>query len=304
VLIALASLLVFFSILATWARAQILDTEGWTQTSVRLLNNDKVRGAVSDALSERLLGVVDRHDPATRLPGLLSPLAGTLSGTAGEIVPQVVDRALQTPAVREVWAAASRTTHAEVIELFDGGPSALSTSGGVVAIDVEALLDKLGARLGLGDEVGRRLVPAQRRIVLLRSGQLQLAQGSVRGLRDLSVVLPVLALLGFLAALGVGAGARRRALVEIGAGIVGAGLASLLARHLAESYVVAALVSNEGLRPAARDALAIITAGWKSRALWTLVVGAIIALAGLLAQTCSMIWARRRTDPLTGSPVP
>jgi hypothetical protein len=290
VLIALASLLVFFSILATWARAQILDTEGWTQTSVRLLNNDKVRGAVSDALSERLLGVVDRHDPATRLPGLLSPLAGTLSGTAGEIVPQVVDRALQTPAVREVWAAASRTTHAEVIELFDGGPSALSTSGGVVAIDVEALLDKLGARLGLGDEVGRRLVPAQRRIVLLRSGQLQLAQGSVRGLRDLSVVLPVLALLGFLAALGVG--------------IVGAGLASLLARHLAESYVVAALVSNEGLRPAARDALAIITAGWKSRALWTLVVGAIIALAGLLAQTCSMIWARRRTDPLTGSPVP
>ena len=131
--------------------------------------------------------------------------------------------------------------------------------------------------------------------MLLRSGSCALAQSGVRGLRDLSVVLPLLALLGFLGALALAAGARRRALLEIGVGILIAALVSLLLRRYVESYVVENLVHDEGLRPAAHEVLAILTAGWRSRALWLLVTGALVLLAGLLAGPARWaVWLRRR----------
>ncbi len=68
-LVIVASVLVVFSIMATWIRAQIIDTEGWTQTSVRLLQNEKVREVVAGDLSERLLSVVDVQNlAAEKLP--------------------------------------------------------------------------------------------------------------------------------------------------------------------------------------------------------------------------------------------
>jgi hypothetical protein len=291
VLVVLASLLLVVSILATWVRAQIIDTDGWTQTSVRLLRNEQVRRAVSSVLSERLLSVIDaRQLAAEKLPPALAPLAGALSGGAADVVPQAIDRALQTPALQQAWASSNRAAHAQAIKLLDGGGSALSVTHGVVAIDLGRLLDELGAQLGLGSEIAAKLPPERRRLVLLRSKQLHLAQATVRGLRDLSLVLPLLTVLGFLAALSLGAGVRRRVLLEIGAGIIAAALVSLLLRRFVESYVVDDLVGNKGLRPAIHEVLAILTEGWRNRALWLLVAGLLVLFAGLLAGSAR--WAR------------
>ncbi|HEX4482704.1 MAG TPA: hypothetical protein VH081_02865 [Solirubrobacteraceae bacterium] len=301
VLVVLASALLLLSILATWVRSQIIDTGGWTQTSVRVLNDEAVRGAVSSALSERLLSVIDTRElAAEKLPPALAPLAGALSSAAAEVVPEAVDRALQTPALQEAWAHANKLAHAQVIKLLDGGGSALSTSGGVVAINLEKVLDELGSRLGVGHQIGAKLPPDKRRLVLLRSKQLHHAQVAVRGLRDLSLLLPLLVVLGFLGALWIGVGVRRRVLLEIGAGIVAAALVSLLLRRFIESYVVDNLIKSEGLRPAVRQVLAILTEGWASRALWLLVTGVIVLFAGLLAGPARWAsWLRRQlADPL------
>lgn len=50
-LIVIASAILVVSILATWIRAQIIDTDGWTQTSVQMLENEKVREFVAADLS-------------------------------------------------------------------------------------------------------------------------------------------------------------------------------------------------------------------------------------------------------------
>jgi hypothetical protein len=198
-------------------------------------------------------------------------------------VPKAIERALEVPKVQELWGRANRLAHARVMRLLNGGGSTLSTTGGAVTLNLEALIDRLGARLGVGSEIGAKLPAEQRRIVLLRSKQLRAAQDVVKGLRDLSFVLPALVVLLYAGALAIAPGSRRRVLLEIGIGIIVGALITLLLRRWVESYVVNSLVANEGARPAIREVLAIATAGWRSRALWLLLTGAIVIFAGWLA---------------------
>ena len=158
-----------------------------------------------------------------------------------------------------------------------------------MTLNLAALLDKLGARLGVGSEIGAKLPPGRRQVVLLRSKQLRAAQDVVKGLRDLSFILPALVALMYAGALALAAGARRRVLLDIGFGVIGASLLTLLLRRWVESYVVNTLVLDEGARPALREVLSIATAGWRSRALWLLIAGALVLFAGWLAGP--MRWA-------------
>jgi hypothetical protein len=296
-LVVLASAILVVAIMATWIRAQIIDTNGWTQTSVRLLENEKVRELVANDLSERLLTVVDVQNlAAEKLPHVLAPLAPALATAAAQVVPQAIDRALEAPAVQELWGHANRLAHARVIEVLNGGGPRLSTAGGVVTLNLEALLDRLGQRLGVGSEIGAKLPAEKRRIVLFRSKQLRAAQDVVKGLRGLSFVLPALVALMYVGALALAAGSRRRVLLDIGIGIVVASLLTLLLDRWVESYVVNTLVLNEGVRPAAREVLSIATAGWRSRALWLLITGVLFIFAGWLAGP--MRWAVKLRDLL------
>lgn len=286
----LASILLVLAIMATWIRAQIIDTEGWTQTSVKLLQNEKVRAVVAEEMSERLLSVVDVQNLAgEKLPSALRPLAPALSTAAAQVVPQAIERALEIPAVQELWGRANHVTHDQVITILNGGGNTLSTSGGVVSINLEALLDRIGARLGVGNDIGAKLPANRRKLELLRSDQLRLAQDGVKVMRGLSFVLPLLVVLMYVGALALAAGYRRRVLLEIGVGIVAGALVALVLRRWVDSYVVNGLVHNEGLRPAVGEALNIATAGWRSRALWLLITGAIVIFAGWLAGP--MRWA-------------
>jgi hypothetical protein len=306
VLVVIASILIVLSVMSTWIRAQIIDTDGWTQTSVRLLQNEKVRETLAGSLSERLLAVVSVRKLATEnLPKEFAPLAPVLSTAAAQVVPQAIDKALSFPVVQELWGRANRVTHEQVIQILNGGGKTISTSGGVVSINLEAIIDELGKRLGVGSDIGAKLPANQRRLELLRSSQLKLAQNGVKALRGLSLILPLLVVLMYLAALWLAAGWRARILIEIGVGIIAGALIALVLRRWIDSYVVENLVQNEGVRPAAREVLTIATSGWRSRALWLLITGVVFIFAGCLAGP--MRWARwirdRIAAPLQVHPV-
>ncbi|MGA2165768.1 MAG: hypothetical protein ABSH36_15055 [Solirubrobacteraceae bacterium] len=291
-LVIIASILIVFSIMATWIRAQIIDTEGWTQTSVRLLQNEKVREVVANDLSERVLAVANVQNlAAEKLPKELRVLAPVLSTAASQVVPKAIEKALEVPAIQELWGRANHLTHEQVMKVLNGGTAALSTQGGVVSINLEVLLDRVGARLGVGSEVGAKLPADKRKLELLRSNQLKLAQDGVKVMKGLSFILPLLVILMYVGALALAAGYRRRVLLEIGVGIIAGALVALVLRRWIDSYVVENLVKNEGVRPAAREVLAIATAGWRSRALWLLITGVVVIFAAWLAGP--MRWARR-----------
>jgi len=305
VLVVLASVLLFFSILATWIRAEVIDTNGWTRTSVELLANTRIRQTVSSALSERIVTAIDsRQLAAEKLPHALQPLAGILSTAAAQVVPDAVERALAAPAVQELWGNASREAHGLVMKLLNGGSGALTTAGGVVTINLGSLLAKLGTRLGVGSEIATKLPPHLRTLVLFRSGQLKLAQNGVKTLRHLSFILPLLVILMYIASLAIAAGRRRRVLLEIGAGIVLTSLLAIVLRRWIESYVVDSLVHDVALRPAVHEVLAISTSGWVSRAAWLLGTGVLVLFAGSLAGPMRWAVALRRmiAGPLESHP--
>jgi hypothetical protein len=290
-LVVIGSAVLVVAILATWIRAQIIDTGGWTQTSVQMLENEKIREFVAADLSERLLTVVNVQNLAAKnLPSQLAPLAPALETAAAEVVPKAIERALEAPKVQELWGKANRLTHSRVMEVLNGGGKTLSTAGGEVTLNLEVLLDRIGARLGVGSNIGAKLPAERRQIVLMRSTQLRAAQDVVKGLRDLSIVLPLLVVLLYIGAIWIAAGTRRQVLLDIGVGIIAAALIALLLRRWTESYVVNNLVLNEGARPAMREVLSIATAGWRSRALWLLITGVLFIFAGWVAGP--MRWAR------------
>ncbi len=284
IMIAIGSVLVILTILSTWIRAQIIDTNGWTKTSVALLQNADIRQTVSNGLSTRLLSVVDIQDlAADKLPPALRALAPALSSAAASVVPQGIDRALATPQFQSLWEQANRRAHGRVIALLNGGGKALSTSGGEVAINLATLLDGIGARLGVGSNIGSKLPPDKRVIVLMRSKNLKAAQDGVKALKGLNIILPIIAILLFLGALALAAGWRRRALLEIGVGIIAGALVALILRRWVESYVVNNLVANTAAQPAVRAVLDIATAGWRDRGIWIVITGILIILAAMLA---------------------
>jgi hypothetical protein len=283
-LIVLASIIGVFAILSTWISSQVIDTNGWTETSVRMLENEKIRETIAAGMSERLLSVVDVGEVASeKLPPALAPLAPAISTAAAQVVPRAINEALKLPPVQVLWAQANRRAHARIMEVLGGGGKTLSTQGGEVTINLAVLLDKIGAQLGVGSDIGQKLPPQHRVILLMRSSQLRTAQNAIKGLRDLSFVLPALVALMYVGALAMAKGLRRRVILEIGIGILAAAFASLLLRSWVESYVVETLVKDEGLRPAIREVLAIATANWRDRSLFLLVTGALFCFAAWLA---------------------
>lgn len=280
VLMAIGSVMAVVAILATWLNAQVLNTEGWTRTSVRVLENPRVREGVAREVSGRVLGAA--QDLANHnLPPALAPLGRSLSLAGANALTPGVERALETSAAKELWEVANREVHEQVTGFLTGGSSTLSTTGGVVALNLEKLFDSVGHDLGIGN-VGEALPPEKRELVLARSDQLHRAQTAVKVLRHLDWIAPALAVLFYLTAIVVVPGRRARALVEVGAWIVAAALVALLLRGVVESYVVNELVHNEGTRPAVSAALSILTSGWRERALWLLLPGVLAVVAGAL----------------------
>ena len=131
--------------------------------------------------------------------------------------------------------------------------------------------------------LNRQAVQHPGEVVVMKSSQLSGLQTLVSALRSLGFVLPVLALLMYLAALYLAKGWRRDALMAAGGGILGAALLLLLTRHLLGTAVVDSVAKSDTVKPAITDIWNIISAGLQERALFVLVIGLAFIGGGLLA---------------------
>ena len=131
--------------------------------------------------------------------------------------------------------------------------------------------------------LNRQAVQHPGELVLMKSSQLSGLQDLVSALRNLGFVLPLLALLLYLAALYLAKGWRREALMAAGGGILGATLVILLTRRLIGSAVIDSVASSDTVKPAITAIWNIISAGLRERALFVLVIGLAFIGGGLLA---------------------
>jgi hypothetical protein len=131
--------------------------------------------------------------------------------------------------------------------------------------------------------LNRQAIQHPGEIVVMKSSGLSGLQDLVKALRHLGFVLPVLALLLYLAAIYLAKGWRRETLIAVGGGILAATLLVLLTRRLIGSAVIDSVASSDAVKPAITGVWNIISAGLRERALFVLVIGLGFIGGGLLA---------------------
>jgi Short C-terminal domain len=291
-ILALAAVLCVAAIFAVWANRQLLDTGYWTRTNTKLLENRAIQGELSAYLTEQLYANVDlAGELRSGLPKELKPLAGPAAGGLRTVVEEGIVAALGTSQLQSLWRTASDLTHRQLVALIESKGQVVRTpGGGAVVLDLRPIVANLATRFGAPPGVVEKLRGTVGEITIVRSKTLETMQGAARGLRDLAIVLPALALLLLGLAVGLSRGRRSRALAA--AGIVGivAGLAALIMRSLVGTRLVDTVASTEAVRPAARATWSIVTSLLVELSVATIFIGALVVLAGLLGGRSR--WAR------------
>jgi hypothetical protein len=303
-LVAVASLLALATLQALWVDRQLLNTDNWTASSSQMLDDAAIREQTAAFLTAQLYEHVDveaeiRAALPPRADVLAAPAAGLLRGR----VEAAAQEALQRPKVQQLWEDANRKAHEMLLRVLDGGGPNLSTEGGVVVLDLKGLLADLEQRSGVGGRVGEALPASAAQITILKSDQLATAQDAAKVFDGLPIVLGLLSLALFAAALLVAPGYRRQTVRAYGFGLMAAGALALALAAWAGDLIVDSLASTAASEPAVRAVWDIYDTLLAEAATASIGYGLVlVAGAWLAGSTAWAVGARRTAAPYLAKP--
>jgi hypothetical protein len=292
-LVFLASIIGFFAVFAVWAKRQALETNTWTDTSTQLLADENVQTALSTFLVDAIYDNVDVEAELRKaLPPRADVFAGPAAGGIRQIAYNAALKALATSQVQDAWKQANATAHSAFVNLIEGGGSNLSTTGGDVTLNLEALAEQVGERAGV--DVASKLPPDAAQLELIHSDQLGFAQDMVNLLRKLAYVLPFVALGLYALAIYLARGRRRETVRAVGIGFIAIGIVVLIARGLAGNLVVDSLAATDSVKPAVESVWSIGTSLLSGTGAAMIGYGVVIVLGAFLAGPSPVARACRR----------
>jgi hypothetical protein len=228
-----------------------------------------------------------------RLPDDYQSLSGPAAAGLRQASYEIVDRALERPAMQKLWAISLEQSHLTLVQVLEGGGDRVSTDEGIVSLDLRPIVLDTAERIGLRDEVEDRLPQNAGVIEVLRSDELDTAQNAFQLLKALAWLLPILTLLMFALAVWL-AGDRRRAVRRIGITVLVVGVLGLVAARITGNYVVDSLVADTDTRTAAGNAWDILTELLRTSFRWLVLVGVLFLVAAWLAGSGRRATAARR----------
>jgi hypothetical protein len=295
-LIVLGSVLAFLSVFAIWIERQALNTDDWVETSGKLLHNQEIRQAVGNYLVDQLYENVDvKKELEDILPGEASELAGPAAGGLRQVAGQGAEKVLETTTAQELWEDSNRATHEQLLAVLENKKEAVETENGEVTLNLGSLLTNLAQQVGIGESLAEKLPPDAGQIHILKSDQLKTAQNVAVAVKGLALLLSILTFAAFGAAIYLSRGGRWVTVLYSGIGLIAAGFAAVVFRHVAGGIVVGQLVKNDNVKPAGEAAWSIGTSLMISIATTAIVVGALFAAAGWLASPTGGARAVRRS---------
>ncbi len=298
-LVVIAAVIGLVAGLNVWVKRQALSSDNWANASSRLLENTKIRGALSVYLVNQIYQNVDvTKELEQRLPprakGLAAPLAAGLQGTATT----AVDALLARPRVQKLWKEANRRAHELFIAVLNGKKGLLVQSGGNVVLDLRPILKQLGQRTGLGERLEGKLPPDAGQITIMKGNQLGTARKAVKVVRAMTYFLFFLVLALFALAIWIARGRRRKLLLGVGVSILAVGLIVLVVRRFAGEYLVNALNTNTDDKQAVSAAWAIGTELLRNVGFNAIIYGVgIIFAAWIAGPSRAATWSRRSLAP-------
>jgi uncharacterized membrane protein YidH (DUF202 family) len=294
-LVILGSILAFLSVFAIWTERQALNTDDWVHTSGRLLKNETIRSTLSDYLVDQLYENVDVSKELEEiLPGDTKDLAGPAAGGLRQVAGQGAEKALETSTAQDLWEQANRSTHEQLLAVLENKKEAVETENGEVKLNLGSLLTNLAEQIGIGESLAEKLPPDAAQIEILKSDQLKTAQDIAVAIKGLALLLSILTLACFGGAIYLSRDGRWVTVLLSGVGLIAAGFAVIVVRHIAGGIVVDQLVTVESATPAGEAAWDIGTTLMTSIAKTVIIVGILFLAAGWLASPTSGARATRR----------
>ena len=231
----------------------------FTDTSTELIEDDAIRQAVATRAVDELFESVDvQAELQKQLPTDYQRLAGPAAAGLREAAYRLVDRALEQPQLQRLWELSIEQSHRTLVAVLEGDEGTVSTTGGVVSLDLEPIVLEAADRIGLREQVADNLPEDVGRVEILSSDELDAAQDGFQILKALAWFLPILTLVAFAIAAWV-ARDRRRLVRKIGITIVVVAVVGLLAVNVVGNYIVSSLVSETQNQTAASHAWDILT---------------------------------------------
>lgn len=284
-LVILASIVLFLATLSVWIARQVLNTNDWVRTSNALIRNPAIQQATASYVADQLLqkGVLTQKLKQL-LPPRLDPFAATAAGGVDEVAQRVTLRALQSGAFHKVWEATNRSAHKQLINVVEH-----SSKGGVV-FDLRPMLGQVATRIGLSPTVVDALPPDRGKVTIIKGDKLSTARSVLKALRGLAIVLVLLMLVLFAAAVWLSYD-KRRTLLQVGLGIFLVALVLLAVRRLLGHIVVDDVTAGGSGEPSAQATWDIGTS------LLRQISGTLLVL-GLILMVCAAFlgpsrWATR-----------
>jgi hypothetical protein len=287
--------LVVLAIFAVWTERQVLNTDEWVETSSELLEDDEIQAALQTYLVDQLFTNVDvQAELEGRLPPPAQPLAGPVAGAVEQLANEVAARALDGPRLQAAWAQANRTAHELLLNLIEGDGELVAAEGGVVTLDLQALVSELASQLGIGEDLASKLPDEAAELEIMRSDQIDAAQKAAKAVRGLAIVFTLLGLGALGLAIWLSRGRRQLTILWCGLALVVAGIAVYALRDVGGQAITDALVQNEAARPAVESTWSIATSLLTSIATTVIVFGALFIAAAWLGSVTSSATATRR----------
>jgi hypothetical protein len=217
------------------------------------------------------------------LPGETKELAGPAAGGLRQVAGTGAEKVLETGTAQELWEDANRTAHEQLLAVLENKQEAVETANGEVTLNLGSLVTNLAKQVGIGQSLAEKLPPDAAQIKILKSEQLKTAQNIVVAIKGSALILSLLTFLVFGLAIYLTREGRWVTVLFSGIGLIAAGLAVIIFRHIAGGIVVDQLVKVQSVKPAAEAAWGIGTSLMVSIAKTVIVVGVLFAAAGWLA---------------------
>jgi hypothetical protein len=296
VLLVLALLLTLGAATAIWLDRQALSNRGWTDTSAGLIENQQIRTAVADKIVAEIFrrGNVDH-----RLSSALGPLAAPAETELHSLGTRLAVITLETKAVEQAWRVANSQAHRQLVADIEHDRDR------DVYLELTPIVNQVLDAWRSSDAI-RSLPPVVRRLLrihvgdagrikILHGDQVRRVRVAVNAIRNLVLVLSLLAVICFVLAILVATGQRLRAIAYVGVCLAICGGLLLAARALigpvlADHLVPASAPAN---RAAVRAAWLVGTTQLRTTAIIVLILGGVLLIGGTVA---AVISGRRGTS--------
>ncbi|WP_406491928.1 hypothetical protein OG936_01365 [Streptomyces sp. NBC_00846] len=289
-LILVAAVLTPLSIVSTWAKNQIGDTDNYVAMMAPLASDPDVQAAVSD----RVTGAVMKHldvkalladvAPADRpvVDKALTRLSGPLTTGVTGFVHATVEKFVTSDAFATIWTDLNRAAQSAALKALTGsGNGAVKLTNDTVTIDLAPVIDRVKQRLvDRGLTIAAKIPEIHTDFTVLTSDAVGKAKKGFRALQILGFWLPPVTLV--LAAGGVLLAVRRRRALVTAALAVAAGAAVLaVAMWLGRAFYLDSLPPDVS-QPAAGSVFDALAGPARTLVRVVITLGIVVALAAWL----------------------